>query len=321
MIKIGLLEISHPVFLAPLAGITNLNFRLIAREFGCGLVFTEMVSSNGLTREAEKTFTYLDSSSADRPLGVQIFGADPAVMAEAARIVDDKGADLIDINMGCPVKKVVKTGAGAALLRTPDRAREIIRAVRRVTHLPLTVKIRAGWRREEICATEIGCIAEEEGADAVIVHPRTADQGFSGHSDWRVIREVKESLKIPVIGNGDIRGPEDALRMIDETGCDAVMVGRASLGNPWIFKHITTALQGGAACAGPSIEEREGMIRRHLEMEMAYIGSAQGLRNFRKHLLWYTKGLKDGSCLRQKLGQIHNRDALLKVVGDYFSVK
>ena len=309
------------MFLAPLAGITNLNFRLIAREFGCGLAFTEMVSSNGLTREAEKTYTYLDSSPADRPLGVQIFGADPAVMAEAARIVDDKGADLIDINMGCPVKKVVKTGAGAALLRTPDRAREIIRAVRKVTRLPLTVKLRAGWRQGEHCATEIGRIAEEEGADAVIIHPRTADQGFSGHSDWRVIREVKESLKIPVIGNGDIRGPEDALRMIDETGCDAVMVGRASLGNPWIFKHITTALQGGAAGAGPSIEEREGMIRRHLEMEMAYIGSAQGLRNFRKHLLWYTKGLKGGSCLRQKLGQIHNRDALLKVVGDYFSVQ
>ncbi len=309
------------MFLAPLAGITNLNFRLIAREFGCGLAFTEMVSSNGLTREAEKTFTYLDSSPADRPLGVQIFGADPAIMVEAARIVNDKGADLIDINMGCPVKKVVKTGAGAALLRTPDRAREIIRAVRRVTQLPLTVKIRAGWRRGEICAQEIGRIAEEEGVDAVIVHPRTADQGFSGHSDWRVIREVKESLKIPVVGNGDIRTPEDAVRMIAETGCDAVMVGRASLGNPWIFKHIITALQGGAACAGPSIEEREEMIWRHLEMEMAYIGSAQGLRNFRKHLLWYTKGIKGGASLRQALGQIHNRDALLKVVSDYFRSK
>ena len=195
--KIGGLVLENNVFLAPMAGITNLNYRLLAREFGCALAFTEMVSSNGLVREAVKTNHYLDSTPLDRPLGVQIFGADPNVMAEAARIVEGRGADLIDINMGCPVKKVVKTGAGAALMKSPERIKAIVAAVRKATGLPLTVKIRAGWRRGDICAAEIGHLIQEEGADGLIVHPRTADQGFSGHSDWGLIREVKRRLQIP----------------------------------------------------------------------------------------------------------------------------
>ena len=317
MIKIGALSLNHPVMLAPMAGITNLNYRTLVREFGCELAFTEMVSSNGLVRLAAKTYGYLDSSPSDRPLGVQIFGADPAVMAEAARIVGAKGADLIDINMGCSVKKVVKTGAGAALMRSPDRVQAVVGAVRRATDLPLTIKIRAGWRRSEISAPDIAHIAEEEGADAVIVHPRTADQGFSGQSDWSVIRDVKKRLKIPVIGNGDIRGRDDAGRMVKETGCDGIMVGRASLGNPWIFRDIIRSM-GGRCADGPSLEEREVMIRRHLAMEMAYIGDIPGLRNFRKHLLWYTKGLKGSTLLRQMLGRIHGKEALMEMIHDYF---
>jgi len=318
LIKIGRLSLKNPVFLAPMAGITNLNYRLLAREFGCSLAFTEMVSANGLVRLTPKTYGYLDSSPADRPLGVQLFGSDPEMMAEASRIVEAAGGDLIDINMGCPVKKVVKTGAGAALMRNPEKIQAILAAIRKVTALPLTIKIRAGWRQGEACAGEIARIAEGEGVDAVIVHPRTADQGFSGYADWQVIREVKEKSAIPIIGNGDIRTPEDASRMTGETGCDAIMVGRASLGNPWIFRDILWLMQGEEKGHGPSLADRESMIRRHLEMEMAYIGDAPGLRNFRKHLLWYTKGLKGGSNLRQMLGRIHEKEGLLKAVGDYF---
>ncbi len=318
MIKIGQLSLKNNMLLAPMAGITNLNFRILAREFGCALAFTEMVSSNGLIRQTPKTYSYLDTLPTDRPLGVQIFGADPAVMAEAARLAGEKGTDLIDINMGCPVKKVIKTGAGAALMRSPEKAKAIIAAVRKATALPLTVKIRAGWRRTEICAVEIARLAEDEGADAVIVHPRTADQGFSGHSDWEIIRKVKECLKIPVIGNGDIRCAADALRMMAETGCDGVMIGRASLGNPWIFGDILHLMQTGEKGEGSSLQDREAMIRRHLEMEMAHIGDVPGLRNFRKHLLWYTKGLTGGASFRQILGQIHGKEALLDVVDAYF---
>jgi nifR3 family TIM-barrel protein len=320
-IKLGKLTLSNPVFLAPMAGITNLNYRTLAREFGCALAFTEMVSSNGVVRKMSKTLNYLDSSPLDRPLGVQIFGSDPDTMAEAVRIVSEKGCDLIDINMGCPVKKVIKTGAGAALLCHPEKVQAILSAVRKATDLPLTVKIRSGLRHGQICAPEIARIAEEEGVDVLIVHPRTADQGFGGHSDWEVIQEVKRRLKIPVIGNGDIRSPEDALRMMKETRCDGVMVGRASLGNPWIFRDILSLMLANAKQAGPSVIEREAMIRRHLDMELTYIGETQGLRTFRKHLLWYTKGLKGSASLRQKLGETHEKGALLDAVGRYFATQ
>lgn len=317
--KIGGLVLENEVFLAPMAGITNLNYRLLAREFGCSLAFTEMVSSNGLVREAKKTNHYMDSTAQDRPLGVQIFGADPDVMAEAARMVEGKGADLIDINMGCPVKKVVKTGAGAALMKDPARIKAIVAAVRRATSLPLTVKIRAGWRRGNICAAEIGHLIQDEGADGLIVHPRTADQGFSGHSDWGVIRDVKKTLAIPVIGNGDIRSPEDVQRMMSETGCDAVMIGRASLGNPWLFRDVLSFLAGRGQETGPTLDDRQAMIIRHLEKEMDYCGNAIGLRSFRKHLLWYTKGLSGGASLRQMLGHIQDKETLVKVLDGYFS--
>lgn len=307
--------------MAPMAGITNLPFRSMARRFGCRLAFTEMVSVNGLVRGSQKTCRYLDSDRNDRPLGVQIFGSDPALMAEGARIVTERGADLVDVNMGCPVKKVVRAGAGAALLRDPEKVGMIIRAVRGATSLPLTVKIRAGWRRSEVNAAIIARIAEDEGANALVIHPRTADQGFSGTADWAVIKAVKDALRIPVIGNGDIRSPGDARKMMQITGCDAVMIGRAALGNPWIFLNMGET-QGGAGSDGyhplVSLAEREQVIRDHLEMETDYSGERGGLQSFRKHLLWYTRGLRGSAPFRQKISLFQERGPMLSALRTYF---
>ena len=301
-----------------MAGITNLPFRVIIRRFGCGLAFTEMVSANGLARGMEKTCRYLDSSDEDRPLGVQIFGQDPAVLAEAARMVTESGgADLLDINMGCPVKKVVRAGAGAALMRSPGQVELIVKAVRKATSLPLTVKIRSGWNRRDINALLLARIAEDSGADAVIIHPRTVDQGFGGEADWNVIASLKKNLKIPIVGSGDIRSPDDALRMLDTTGCDAVMVGRASLGNPWIFGGIISRLNGGTFLS-PTLMEREALIREHLKMETVYTGECRGSRNFRKHLLWYTKGLRNGARFRRIAGAFSEQEPMLKKLHLFF---
>jgi tRNA-dihydrouridine synthase B len=315
--NIGRLQLANPVSLAPMAGVTDLPFRTVAREFRCGLAFTEMVSARGLLGGTGKTCRYLDSSPADKPLGVQLFGADPTTLAEAARIAAEKGADLLDVNMGCPVKKVIKAGSGAALMRDPQRVAAILKAMRKATDLPLTVKIRAGWRPREVNALEIGRIAEECGVDAVILHPRTADQGFGGSSDWRLIATLKERLGIPVIGSGDVRSPEDAARMLGETACDGVMVGRGALGSPWLIGSILSHLSGGVFCE-PTLAEREEIIRRHLALAVDYYGEAVGTREFRKHLLWYTKGLRGGAQFRQTVGQISDRAEVWKTLNDYF---
>lgn len=316
--KIGNLTLKNNVFLAPMAGITNLPFRTLAREFGCGLAFTEMISANGLVRNTKRSYRYLLSSPGDKPLGVQIFGADPGVLCEAAQMATDIGADLIDINMGCPVRKVVKTGAGAALLREPERVRRILQAIRKATSLPLTIKLRSGWHRGETVALEIVSIAQDCGVDAVILHPRSADQGYSGAADWSVIEEVKKKLHTPVIGSGDIRSPEDAYRMIRTTACDGIMVGRAALGNPWLFSEIIRHLEERKSTLPPSPAEREKVIRRHMEMEMSYSGENLGLRNFRKHLLWYTKGIRGGSLFREVVGRIHDKNDILDAVHGFF---
>jgi nifR3 family TIM-barrel protein len=297
-----------------MAGISDLTFRVLARECGCALAFTEMVSANGLVRETCRTYGYLASSPQDRPLGVQLFGADPAILAEAARIAESCGADLIDINMGCPVKKVVKTGAGAALMRAPDLVRSVVAAVRRAITRPLTVKLRSGWRRSEVNAPQLALIAQEEGADAVVVHPRTADQGFGGDADWGVIGTIKAALTIPVIGSGDIRRPEDGPRMIQATRCDAVMIGRASLGNPWIFREMIPLLSCGDKGSPPTPEERQATILRHLNLTLAAAGEGPGIRQFRKHLLWYTRGMRGGGAWRRALGQIDRREDLVEAV-------
>ncbi len=316
--KIGNLTLKNNVFLAPMAGITNLPFRTLAREFGCGLAFTEMISANGLVRNTKRSYRYLLSSPGDKPLGVQIFGADPGVLCEAVQMAADTGADLIDINMGCPVRKVVKTGAGAALLKEPERVRHILQAIRKATSLPLTIKLRSGWNRGETRALEVASIAQDCGVDAVILHTRSADQGYSGAADWSVIEEVKKKLHTPVIGSGDVRSPEDAYRMIRTTACDGIMVGRAALGNPWLFNEIIRHLEEQKSTLPPSPAEREKIIRRHMEMEINYSGESLGLRNFRKHLLWYTKGIRGGSLFREVVGRIHDKDDILDAVHRFF---
>jgi len=316
--EFGNLSLENNVLLAPMAGITNLPFRSLVRKFGCGMAFTEMISANGLVRATDKSHRYLDSAPDDKPLGVQIFGSDPTILAEAAQIVADRGADLLDLNMGCPVKKVVKTGAGAALMRDPVKINLILRSVRKATTLPLTVKIRSGWNTREVRAVEIARISEDCGVDAVIIHPRTADQGFSGAADWRIIEAVKNSLHIPVIGSGDIRSPQDAFRMITTTGCDGVMVGRAALGNPWIFKDIISYLNHEEVFSSYLLSEKEKVIRDHMDMEIIYSGEYLGTRNFQKHLLWYTKGMRDGCQFRQRLGRIRHKDLMLQALGDFF---
>lgn len=315
--NIGRLRLSNAVCLAPMAGITDLPFRTIVRGLGCGLAFTEMVSAAGLVRQKGKTCRYLDTSQEDRPLGVQLFGSDPETLAEAARMAADSGADLIDLNMGCPVKKVIKTGSGAALMRDPHRADAVLRAMRKATDLPLTVKIRAGWRPSEINALTIGRIAEQAGADAVTLHPRTVDQGFGGRADWKLIAALKAQLKIPVIGSGDVRLPEDAVRLFGETGCDGIMVGRGALGNPWLIGNICRRLSG-RELLNPTLDERLEVIRRHLAMVVAYDGQRKGTRDFRKHLLWYTKGLRGGARFRAAAGQITDPASVEAVLRDTF---
>lgn len=316
-VNIGALQLANPVFFAPMAGISDLPFRTIVREFGCALAFTEMISARGLVEGAGKTCRYLDSAPYDRPLGVQLFGTDPATLAEAVRIVAERGADLIDLNMGCPVKKVIKTGAGAALMRDPGKAEAILTAMRKATALPLTVKIRAGWSSRSVNAVEIGRLAAECGVDAVILHPRTVDQGFSGLSDWGLIGALKSALTIPVIGSGDLRRPGDAARLFAETGCDAAMVGRGGLGNPWLVRETLRHLSG-AATTEPSLAHREETIRRHLMLATEYYGETVGTRDFRKHLLWYTKGLRGGAQFRQTATQISDRASVWTALETYF---
>ncbi|MEI6608451.1 MAG: tRNA dihydrouridine synthase DusB [Deltaproteobacteria bacterium] len=304
--------------LAPLAGISDLPFRLVARSFGCSLAFTEMISANGLVRNSDKTLDYLRTCAEDQPLGVQIFGAEPDVMAEAARIAADQGAALIDINMGCPVKKVIKTGAGAILMKDPERAARIITAVIKAVTVPVTVKIRSGWNRSSINAAEIAGIAEDCGAAAIIIHARTYDQGFSGDADWRVIAQVKKAVGIPVIGNGDIRYPQDAIRMKKETFCDAVMVGRGSLGDPWIFKGISQLFAGEVEDYLPTLSQRYEMINEHWKMEAQFSGHKIADKSFRKHLLWYTKGLPGSSRFRQIVSSMPEKERMIDELDIFF---
>jgi nifR3 family TIM-barrel protein len=298
-LKIGSLALPHNVVLAPLAGITNLPFRTLCRREGAALAFTEMVSVNGLVREGTKTLALLKSSSEDRPLGIQLFGDTPDQLAEAARMVESYG-ELLDINMGCPVRKVVGTGAGSALLQEPLKIAAIIRAVRAVTSLPLTIKIRSGWHCGDDTYREIGRIAEEEGCDAITLHPRSRSRMFSGHADWNQLRELKGSLSIPVIGSGDLFTAQDCLRMLAETGCDGVMVARGALGNPWIFRQVFELARHGVVMP-VSNAERADKIRQHLELFSSEFGEAVACREMKKHIGWYVRGFAGAADIRREV--------------------
>jgi tRNA-dihydrouridine synthase B len=318
MLEIGGLKLKNWLIMAPMSGISNLPFRRMAKRMGAGLVTTEMISAAGLVRRQDKTLRYLESDPEERPLSVQIFGWDPKVMAEAARIVVDAGADLVDINMGCPARKVVKTGAGGALLRSPERIRDLVSAVRAVCSVPLTVKIRAGWSVGQDAASDIAKIVEACGGDAVTLHPRFVTQGFSGRADWDIIRQVRSHIRIPLIGNGDVRSPGDALDMRQKTGCDGVMVGRAAMGNPWIFSQILS-LEAGLAPRVPDLRERREVIFTHFRMLVDLLGEARAARVMRGLLLWYTRGLPHSSRFRGAFTGIRDLQTMVAAMDDYFS--
>lgn len=315
--KIGELNLENNLLLAPMAGVTDLPYRLIMKSFGASLVFTEMISANGLFYGGGRTRELLRSRTAERPLAVQLFGADPQILAHAATQVAQDG-EIIDLNLGCPVKKVVSTGAGSALLREPRKVAAVLSAVRRVSDLPMTVKIRSGWDSASVNFLEIGRIAQEEGVEAIILHPRTRAQGFSGKADWSHIRRLKQSLTIPVIGSGDIFYAQDALDMVAETGCDGVMIGRGSYGNPWLLANILR-LQSGETAREPSPAERHTVIRDHLELHLECFGHRRTLGEMRKHLSWYSKGLPGSSGFRAAVNSTFDLNELRNVVDDFFS--
>lgn len=317
MLQIGSLKLDNWLIMAPMAGITNLPFRLMVKKLGAGLVTTEMVSAMGLHLGQKKTFEYLKTHPDEKPLAVQIFGSKPDIMARAAQIVVDAGADLVDINMGCPVKKVVKTGAGASLLRDPRRVEKIVSSVRTACPVPLTVKIRAGWSPDQPVACQIAKIIEDCGADAITVHPRFATHGFSGQADWDLIGQVKSKVKITVIGNGDVLEPFHALAMKSQTGCDGIMIGRGAVGNPWIFKQILHMSQGLPA-PKPPLSERRSFILEHYHLLANHMGEPRAARVMRGLLIRYTKGLPNSSRFRGAINQIRDLESLIRIMDKYF---
>jgi nifR3 family TIM-barrel protein len=318
MLQIGNLILANDLIMAPLSGVTNLPFRRIVKQLGPGLVTSEMVSAMGLVMGKQKTLRYLKSHTDEKPLSVQLFGAKPEVMASAAEIAIESGADIVDINMGCPARKVVKTGAGGALLRNLHAIEEIISSVRKVCSVPLTVKIRTGWSATQASAKDIALLLEDCGADAITVHPRFVTQGFSGLADWTTISKVKKSVNIPVIGNGDITTPVLAAKMKTQTGCDGVMIGRAAVGNPWIFKQIL-ALERGLSVQSPTLNERRALILEHFQYLSNEIGENRAAKNMRGLLLSYTKGLPHSRHFRSTFTGIQDLDTLVLSLDTYFS--
>ena len=314
--QIGPLTLENNTVLAPLAGITNLPFRLLAKEAGCGLVCSEMISSHGLVYRSGKTEKMLDSTPEEKPLSVQLFGAKPDILAEAAAIVESSGADIVDINFGCSVRKVLRTGSGAALMRTPDLAEDLLKAVRRTIRLPLTIKIRSGWDSSGAQALNISEIAESCGVDAITVHPRTAGQLFSGRADWSIIAAVKKKVSIPVIGNGDIMSGHDAVRMLAETGCDAVMIGRKAIGNPDIFSRVLAQINGDEEIA-EDISRRFDLMIRYLQASVEYIGEELACRMMRSRLGWFTKGLHKSSHFREAIKHLSSESEGVELIKAY----
>ena len=311
------LSLANNIWLAPMAGISNLPYRRIMKSFGAGLVFSEMISANGLCRGGKQTLGLLVSNPDERPLGIQLFGEDPLLLARAATLAEDH-ADLIDINLGCPVTKVVRSGAGSALLRNPAQIATIVAAVRRATRLPLTVKIRSGWSVQSVNYLETAHIAETEGADAVTLHPRTRCQGFSGHSDWEHLRKLKAAVKIPVIGSGDIFTADDALRMLRETGCNGVMIGRGGYGNPWLIRDIKARLENQPTPPPPSSADRMEVALQHLRLHLESFGPRKTLLDMRKHLCWYSRGLAEAANFRAAINHAQSMAEMEDMMRDFF---
>jgi len=319
MLRYGSLAIDPPLVLAPMAGVTDRQFRLLLRRLGgVGLVTMEFVSSEGLTRGNRRTLDLMRYSEEERPISIQVYGSDPGRMARAARAVEASGAEVCDINMGCPANKVLKGCAGCSLMGDLELARRIIAAVRRAVRIPLTVKFRSGIREGRATYLDLGRICQDEGVDAVALHPRTASQMFRGCSDWSQIARLKEALSIPVIGNGDVNAPDDALRMIRETGCDGVMIGRASMKNPWIYRQIVERMNGREP-AEPTLEDRRRLILDHFRL----LAEQEDDRKLILHKLrtftgWYTHGLCGGKQLRMRINSLHTPEAFVEAVERFF---
>lgn len=313
-LQIGNVKLENDLILGPMAGVTDLPFRLLCKEQGAGLLCMEMVSAKGIMYNNKNTKFLLTIDERERPVSLQLFGSDADIISEQAKRIEELPFDILDINMGCPVPKIVNNGDGSALMKNPLLAGEIIEKTARAIQKPVTVKIRKGFDEEHINAVEMAHIAQESGAAAIAVHGRTREQYYSGKADWEIIRKVKEAVKIPVIGNGDVWTPQDAIDMRKQTGCDGVMIGRGAQGNPWIFKQILHYEQTGELLEKPSPQEVTEMILRHAKMQMEFKGEYIGMREIRKHVAWYTAGYKNSAKLRGKINETETYEELKELL-------